>query len=233
MIKQKLVVLSGAGISEPSGIQTFRDANGLWEGHDIMEVASIEGWHNNPEKVLEFYNQRRRQLHQVKPNTAHEILAKLESVFEVNIITQNVDDLHERAGSTEVLHLHGQLFEAKSSLDNNAVLVWKKDINIGDFDQNGNQLRPNIVWFGEEVPNMSKAIKIVKKATTLIVIGTSLQVYPAAGLIDYCSENCKIYYIDKNPNNQYSTLQKIETIKATAIEGLQYLETKLTSLNNF
>ena len=173
---KKIVVLSGAGISAESGIKTFRDADGLWEGHDIMEVASPEGFAKNPELVLDFYNKRRAQLLEVQPNLAHEILAELEHNFEVHIITQNVDDLHERAGSTNVLHLHGELLKVRSIYNDQIILDWKTDLFLGDVDQFDNQLRPNIVWFGEEVPAMNTALEIVEQADILVVIGTSLQV---------------------------------------------------------
>jgi NAD-dependent deacetylase len=182
---EKLVILSGAGISQESGISTFRDANGLWENHDIMEVASIQGWHKNPELVLDFYNQRRRQLSEVKPNEAHNIIVQLEDQFEVTIITQNVDDLHERAGSKNVIHLHGELYKACSQRNKNKVIEWKTDINLSDKAEDDSQLRPFIVWFGEDMPLLDPATDMVYDADILIVIGTSLQVYPAANLIHF------------------------------------------------
>ena len=160
---KKLVVLSGAGISEESGIKTFRDSDGLWEGHDIMEVASPQGWINNREIVLDFYNKRRKQLFEVKPNSAHIELAKLEQFFELYVITQNVDDLHERAGSKKVVHLHGELLKARSDKNEDSIIEWEKDLKIGDNDPEGNQLRPHIVWFGENVPMLDKAIELIKK----------------------------------------------------------------------
>ncbi len=196
---KKVAVLTGAGISAESGIKTFRDAGGLWENHDIMEVASIGGWHKNPALVLEFYNQRRRQLHEVTPNAAHHALVELESRFEVEVITQNVDDLHERAGSKQVLHLHGELFKARSTADERLVYEWKKDIALGDTCERGSQLRPHIVWFGEAVPMIESAAIKVASADILIVIGTSLQVYPAAGLLDFAHSKTMIYYIDPKP----------------------------------
>ena len=183
----KIVVLTGAGISAESGINTFRDADGLWEGHDVMEVATPQGWKTNPELVLEFYNARRRQLKMVKPNAAHLALKKLEDAFEVTIITQNVDDLHERAGSRRILHLHGELMKARSTFDPDLILDWKEDIKWGDMCEHNAQLRPHVVWFGEAVPMMEKAIEEVSEAEKLIIVGTSMQVYPAAGLIDYLS----------------------------------------------
>ncbi len=194
-----LVVLTGAGISAESGLKTFRDANGLWEGHDVMEVASPQGFSSNPELVLEFYNQRRKQLLNVKPNKAHYDLAQLESKYKVTIITQNVDDLHERAGSKNVIHLHGELFKIRSTKIENDVRHWTKDLNLGDLDDKGNQLRPHIVWFGEAVPLIDDAIQICQTADLLFIIGTSMQVYPAASLMNYVSEKTPVYYIDKNP----------------------------------
>ena len=198
MIK-KVVVLTGAGISAESGIKTFRDSAGLWEGHDVMEVASPRGFYKNPELVLNFYNQRRKQLLMVSPNIAHLNLVTLERSFDVKIITQNVDDLHERAGSSEVTHLHGELLKARSSIDENIVLNWNKELVLGDLCLKGSQLRPHIVWFGESVPMLKKAIEITQEADVLVVIGTSLQVYPAASLIDFIKPNTPIYFIDPEP----------------------------------
>ncbi|AUS04154.1 SIR2 family NAD-dependent protein deacylase [Pseudotamlana carrageenivorans] len=195
-----LVVLTGAGVSAESGINTFRDANGLWEGHDVMEVATPEGFAANPELVLNFYNQRRKQLFEVEPNQAHFDLAELEKDFKVSIITQNVDDLHERAGSSNVIHLHGELRKAKSCFDENDIMTWEKDILLGDLCKKGHQLRPHIVWFGEAVPMMDKAIDICETADILMIIGTSMQVYPAAGLKDYIPENTPVYFIDPKPH---------------------------------
>ncbi|WP_068595234.1 NAD-dependent deacylase [Vaginella massiliensis] len=193
---KKIVVLTGAGVSAESGISTFRDANGLWENHDIMEVASIEGWQRNKALVLEFYNQRRKQLNQVEPNAAHRFLAALEKKYQVSVITQNVDDLHERAGSTHVIHLHGELRKACSENDKDLVVDWYDDINIGDLASDGAQLRPFIVWFGEMVPKMEEAIEATLQADIFIVIGTSLQVYPAASLIDFVPDHKPVYVID-------------------------------------
>ncbi|MBE7638955.1 NAD-dependent deacylase [Salegentibacter sp. BLCTC] len=197
---EKIVVLTGAGVSAESGIKTFRDAGGLWEGHDVMEIASPAGWKNNQKKVLEFYNQRRRQLLTVRPNASHFALAELEKEFQVEIITQNIDDLHERAGSTKVTHLHGELLKARSTFNENLVLDWKQDINIGDFCEFNYQLRPHVVWFGEAVPMFEKAMEIVSEAEMLIIIGTSMQVYPAAGLLDFAPNGIPIYFIDPKPN---------------------------------
>ncbi len=198
-----LVVLTGAGVSAESGIKTFRDANGLWEGHDVMEVASPIGWAKNPELVLDFYNQRRRQLLEVKPNLAHKTLKDLEKQFKVSIVTQNVDNLHERAGSKNVLHLHGELLKVRSTKNEKLVYEWKKDLN----------------WFGEAVPAMHEAAKIVEKADILLIIGTSLQVYPAASLIDYLPNGKPIYLIDpKKPSGIFQN--HVHFIEATACEGI-------------
>lgn len=201
--KKTFVVLSGAGISAESGISTFRDANGLWENHSIEEVASIEGFNKNPALVLDFYNQRRAQLFSVAPNEAHHLLVTLEEDFDVKIITQNVDDLHERAGSTQVLHLHGELRKVRPIDTYSPVIPWKKDLLLGDVDERGVQLRPHIVWFGEEVPMMEIAMEWAAQADYFLVIGTSLQVYPAAGLIHFVPEHAKVFSI--NPDENYMT----------------------------
>lgn len=223
----KIVVLTGAGISAESGISTFRDANGLWENHDIMEVASIDGYLKNPELVQDFYNQRRKQLFDVTPNAAHYFLKELENEFDVTIITQNVDDLHERAGSKNIIHLHGELRKVKSDKDENLVYDWNDDIKIGDLAEDRNQLRPAIVWFGEMVPMMDNAIDEVLKADILIVIGTSLQVYPAASLLDYASAKTQIICIDPSdlPINS-----KIKHIKKNATQGIEDLKSYLNNL---
>ncbi|MFV9484761.1 SIR2 family NAD-dependent protein deacylase [Christiangramia sp. ASW11-125] len=215
---KKIVVLSGAGISAESGLKTFRDENGLWEGHDVMEVASPMAWENNRELVLDFYNQRRRQLLQVEPNAAHYALVELEKKYEVQIITQNVDDLHERAGSSNVLHLHGELLKARSTFDENLVMDWRKDIRNGDFCEHNKQLRPHIVWFGEAVPMFEKAVDHCTTADILIVVGTSMQVYPAAGLVDFIPKKCPVYFVDPKPNiNEKASLQ---IISKKAVEGI-------------
>lgn len=226
-MKKKLVVLTGAGISAESGISTFRDANGLWENHDIMEVASIDGYQRNPKLVQEFYNQRRKQLFEVEPNAAHFFLKDLEHNFEVAIITQNVDDLHERAGSSKVIHLHGELRKARSEKDEKLIIDWNKDIKLGDLAEDGNQLRPHIVWFGEMVPEIENAINKVLMANILIIIGTSMQVYPAASLKDYAKPNVPIIYVD--PSDTY-TDSSITYIKRKATESIEELK---TLLNNF
>lgn len=227
---KNLVVLSGAGISAGSGIQTFRDANGLWEGYDVMQVASKEGFINNPELVLQFYNQRRKQLLQAQPNEAHFIIAKLEELFNLTIITQNVDDLHERAGSKKIIHLHGELLKARSTVNENLVYEWREDINYGTKNIENHQLRPHIVWFGEDVPNIIKALPIIQKADIILVIGTSLQVYPAAGLISYAKKHADIYYIDINPVDISSFNTNIKVIKEDAATGLSKIFEELNNL---
>lgn len=227
---KKIVVLTGAGISAESGIKTFRDADGLWEGHDIMEVASPIGWRKNAELVLDFYNKRRAQLLTVKPNKAHEILAELEEHFDIHIITQNVDDLHERAGSNKVIHLHGELLKARSITNEDFVIDWKQDLNLGDFDLEGNQLRPHIVWFGEDVPMIEHAIDIVETADILIIIGTSLQVYPAAGLMNYVDQNVPVYYIDPKPATIYDLPNELKVLPLTAVEGMKIVKAELLNL---
>ena len=227
-MKKKLVILSGAGISAESGIKTFRDSDGLWEGHDVMEVASPEGWQKNQELVLDFYNKRRQQLKEVKPNRAHEILAEMQEDFDVHIVTQNVDDLHERAGSKKVLHLHGELLKVRSVKNHDYILDWSEDVNLGDLDDNGNQLRPHIVWFGEAVPGLEEAIPLVMQADYLVVIGTSLQVYPAAGLIDFAKPEATLFYIDLKPATISNLKNPLEIIVATASEGMNILKEKLS-----
>ena len=224
---KKIVVLTGAGISAESGIQTFRDADGLWEGYNIMEVASPEGFAANPELVLDFYNKRRKQLLEVKPNEAHYNLKELEKHFDVEIITQNVDDLHERAGSSKITHLHGELLKVRSTFDETMVLNWKKDLFLGDLCSKKGQLRPHIVWFGEMVPLLDKAIEITKKADILVIIGTSMQVYPAASLIDFVKENTPIYFIDPKPSVSESKFRNLKIIKEIASLGTKKLLTLL------
>jgi NAD-dependent deacetylase len=196
---KKIVVLTGAGVSAESGIKTFRDSDGLWEEYRIEDVATFEAWVKNSDMVLEFYNQRRKQLLEVKSNPAHDAIVKLEEKFDVQIITQNVDDLHERAGSSKILHLHGELKKSRSTVDKDLVYVidgW--ELKKGDLCEKGSQLRPHIVWFGEEVPNISIAAEMTEEADILIIIGTSLNVYPAAGLMNYAKRNIPIYLIDPN-----------------------------------
>lgn len=211
----KIVVLTGAGISAESGLKTFRDSNGLWEGHDVMEVASPEGFAANPELVLDFYNQRRRQLLAVEPNMAHNALANLEVTHEVTIITQNVDDLHERAGSTTILHLHGELLKVRSTEPPFAVQSWKEDVVIGDLCENGHQLRPDIVWFGEAVPMMDVAVDEIENAEAVMIVGTSMQVYPAAGLMQYAPNDVPIYFVDPKPSLSSTSRITVFAEKAT------------------
>ena len=229
-MKKKLVVLTGAGISAESGIKTFRDADGLWEGHNVMDVASPEGWQRNKELVLDFYNQRRRQLHKVKPNQGHIVLAELEEDFDVHIITQNVDNLHEQAGSTNVLHLHGELLKVRSTKNEDYILDWKGDLVIGDVDKNGNQLRPHIVWFGEMVPALEEAVSVTEQADYVVVIGTSLQVYPAASLMHYANPNVPVFYIDPRPASISGLQNPLEVIPMNATDGVPFLREKLLSL---
>ena len=229
-MKKKLVVLTGAGISAESGIKTFRDSDGLWEGHDVMEVATPEGWHKNQELVLDFYNKRRAQLKEVQPNLGHKILAELEQDFDVHIITQNVDDLHERAGSAKVLHLHGELLKVRSTRNRDLILDWKGDLYTGDLDENGHQLRPHIVWFGEDVPALEEAISIVEEADYFAVIGTSLQVYPAAGLISYTSRITPVFYIDPKPIAIPNIQNRVEVIAKIASKGVADLKERLKTI---
>lgn len=220
---KKIVVLTGAGISAESGISTFRDADGLWEGHDVMEVASPQGFERNPELVLDFYNQRRKQLLKVTPNDAHIQLAQLETNYDVSIVTQNVDDLHERAGSTKVTHLHGELRKVRSTFDEQLVMDWDKDLNLGDMCEHNHQLRPHIVWFGEMVPMLDRAIEITQTADILVIIGTSMQVYPAASLVNFVNPKTPIFFIDPKPSvnpQQFSNLTIIEDKATTGVKEL-------------
>lgn len=216
-----IVVLTGAGMSAESGIKTFRDEDGLWEGHDVMQVASPEGFKRNPELVLDFYNQRRRQLKTVEPNQAHKDLAALEEDYKVSIITQNIDDLHERAGSKEVIHLHGELFKVRSTRNHEDIKNWTEDLNLGDNCENDFQLRPHIVWFGEEVPMIEPAMDICATADILLIIGTSMQVYPAAGLMHYVQSDVPIYFIDPKP--AMSSSGKVTVIAKSATVGMKDL----------
>lgn len=227
-MKKKISVLTGAGISAESGLSTFRDSGGLWEGHNVMDVASPEGWYRDIKLVLDFYNQRRRQLANAKPNEAHLSLVKLEEKFDVTIITQNVDDLHERAGSNNIIHLHGELNKARSTSDENLIYDLKgKDINIGDECENGSQLRPHIVWFGEMVPMMNEAIKHCLKSDIFIVIGTSLVVYPAASLLQFVKNESPIYLIDPNKPGNYLHYNNLTFIQEKASKGTKELVEKL------
>jgi len=228
---QKIVVLSGAGISAESGISTFRDNNGLWENHKIEDVATPEAWEMKRELVVKFYNMRRKQLFEVEPNDGHRALVKLEEKFNVQIITQNVDDLHERAGSSNVLHLHGELKKVQSTLDSSLLYTLEDwELKIGDTCEKGSQLRPHIVWFGEEVPNILPAADMVSKADCLIVVGTSLNVYPAAGLIHEVRQNIPIYLVDPS-NVDTGFLKGVQIIQANAAEGLTGLVNELLENN--
>jgi len=217
---KRLVVLTGAGISQESGIKTFRDAYGLWNTYKIEEVASPVAWERNPQLVLDFYNKRRQQLYEVEPNEAHRTLVALEKTYDVRIITQNVDDLHERAGSASVLHLHGELKKVRSTADPDLIYPingW--ELKLGDLCEKGSQLRPHIVWFGEQVPNIAPSIELVEKSEIFLVIGTSLKVYPAAGLLDYVPADVPIYLIDPEAEPQYY-MPNLTIIRMKAKEGL-------------
>jgi NAD-dependent deacetylase len=220
---KQIVALTGAGMSAESGLKTFRDADGLWEGHDVMQVASPEGWNRDPELVLDFYNQRRRQLLEVQPNLGHELLARLEEKFGVHVITQNVDNLHERAGSSRVLHLHGELLKVRSTRDESLVKEWETDLVLGDLCELGSQLRPDIVWFGEAVPMLEPAIEITAQADIIIIIGTSMQVYPAASLIHYAQPGIPVYFIDPRPTVRESDFSNLTIISETAVSGMKRL----------
>lgn len=226
MAKQKIAVLTGAGISAESGIKTFRDSDGLWENHRIEDVASPEGWYRNKELVLDFYNQRRRQLLQCQPNTAHYALAALEDKYDVSIITQNVDDLHERGGSTNIIHLHGELLKARSTADEHLIYDWQKDITLNDKCAKGSQLRPHIVWFGEAVPLIETAARIAQQADVFIVIGTSLLVYPAAGLINYTGYDTPKYLVDPS-SLSLPRVPNLTFINKPATQGVSQLVAQL------
>jgi len=227
---KKLVVLSGAGISAESGIPTFRDADGLWEGYDVMEVATLDGWNRNQALVLDFYNQRRKRALEVKPNRGHEILRDLEKLFEVVIVTQNVDNLHERAGSSHVIHLHGSLFESRSTRDERLVYPidgW--ELKIGDLCEQGFQLRPNIVWFGEMVPLMEVAARHAREADIFLVVGTSMAVYPAAGLIDYVPYDSPRIIVDPRIPD-LKTISPVHKFEEKASTGMEKVRDLLTTL---
>lgn len=219
---KKIVVLTGAGISAESGIRTFRDADGLWEEHRIEEVATPEGWAANPELVLRFYNQRRAQLFDVQPNAGHEALVALEKHFEVHVVTQNVDDLHERAGSSRVLHLHGELRKVRSDRYEHLVYSCETDIQLGDTCERGFQLRPHIVWFGESVPMLGPAAELAEEADIFLIVGTSLQVYPAASLMVYARPDIPFFYIDPNPqvNYQLAAMPNLTILAEPATVGV-------------
>jgi NAD-dependent deacetylase len=225
---KKLVVLSGAGMSQESGIRTFRDMGGLWEKYDVTEVATPQAWAKNPELVNRFYNERRKQLLESMPNAGHIGLADLEKLYDVQIITQNIDDLHERAGSSNVLHLHGELKKARSSVDENLVYdIDGWELKIGDKCEKGSQLRPHIVWFGEAVPAIEEAMRIVQQADIFVVIGTSMNVYPAAGLINYVKGGTPIFLIDPNPVDVYVNFTFIQE---KASKGVELLKEKLQKM---
>jgi NAD-dependent deacetylase len=227
-MKKNVVILTGSGISAESGLKTFRDSGGLWEEYDVSVVASIDGWRKDPEFVLKFYNERRKQLENAKPNQAHIALAKLEERYDVTIITQNIDNLHERAGSKNVLHLHGLMTQARSSVDVNLVYdIGYKEIHIGDLCEKGSQLRPNVVWFGEAVPLISDASEICSTADIFIVIGTSLVVYPAAGLIDEVPKDAVVYIIDPIKPPVYRSFREIHFIEEVATVGTEKLVNQL------
>jgi NAD-dependent deacetylase len=225
-MKKKLVILSGAGMSQESGIRTFRDTDGLWEEYDVNDVATPEGWARNPKLVMDFYNARRKQLYEASPNAGHVGLAELEKYFDVNIITQNIDDLHERAGSTKVLHLHGELKKARSSVDESLIYdIDGWELKFGQKCAKGSQLRPHVVWFGEAVPAMDDAIPIVESADILVVIGTSLNVYPAAGLVNYAKSDIPIYVIDPERPKVY--IRDVTYIQEKATKGVEILKEQL------
>jgi len=237
-MEKRIVVLTGAGISAESGLSTFRDADGLWQGHKVSEVASPRAWQLNPDLVLDFYNERRRQLLRVEPNQAHYALVELSQFSHVSIVTQNVDDLHERAGSNEVIHLHGELLSARSTKNVELVYRIEGDIALGDTCELGSQLRPNIVWFGEEVPMLDQAIAKIIDADIVIIIGTSMQVYPAAGLISFASKQCQIHYIDPDPtvNDELAIAGDLTLHRGTATqivpEVVKILIKQLTSVGS-
>jgi NAD-dependent deacetylase len=225
-MKKKLVVLSGAGMSQESGLKTFRDMGGLWEQYDVAEVASPEAWQRNPELVLRFYNERRKQLWEAQPNAGHLGIAALENDFDVEVITQNVDDLHEQAGSTSVMHLHGELRKARSTVDPDLIYTLSHwELNLGHKCEKGSQLRPHIVWFGETVPALQHALPIVQRADILVVIGTSLVVYPAAGLVGYAKPEIPIFVIDPGRPQLYS--KNVTYIQEKAGKGVEILKQEL------
>jgi NAD-dependent deacetylase len=219
--KPRIVVLTGAGMSAESGISTFRDSNGLWENHDVMDVASPQGFKKNPDLVLEFYNQRRKQLFEVEPNLGHRALVELEDKYDVVVITQNVDDLHERAGSKTIVHLHGELRKVRSVADKRLVYDWENDINIGDQCEKGYQLRPHIVWFGEDVPMYESALELVTMADYVMVIGTSMQVYPAAGLVYEAPKKSPVFFIDPKPQVDKRNFQNLTVFAESATTGVR------------
>ena len=229
MEKPKLIVLTGAGISAESGLRTFRDSDGLWEGYNVEDVATPRAWRKNPQLVLDFYNERRKNVANAQPNAAHIGLADLEENFDVHVITQNIDDLHERAGSSNVLHLHGQIFNMCSEVDRSCVTEIRGDIKMGDLTEKGHQFRPDIVWFEEPVPMIEKAMLLAMKADIFVVVGTSLQVYPAAGLVQYAPAHAPIYIIDKKIP-YISQASNVTIIEQPATEGVKILKQLLLIL---
>jgi NAD-dependent deacetylase len=228
-MKKKLVILSGSGISQESGLKTFRDMGGLWEQYDVTEVASPEAWKRDPELVLRFYNERRKQLWEAKPNAGHHGIAELEKWFDVDVITQNVDDLHEQAGSSRVIHLHGELRKARSTSDPKLIYILKNwELKLGDCCEKGGQLRPHIVWFGESVDEFQRAVPLVEEADIFVVVGTSLVVYPAAGLANYTKPNIPIFVVDPHSPEMY--LKNVTYIQEKAGTGVQKLKSKLEKL---
>jgi len=224
MRRKRICILTGAGMSAESGIKTFRDADGLWEGHDVMEVATPEGWHKNRELVLKFYNDRRSQLHTVKPNQGHLELIRLEEKYDTIIITQNVDNLHEIAGSNQIIHLHGELMKVRSEHNHDEIYEWPGDLTDQDKGENNAPLRPHIVWFGEEVPELESAIHAILSTDIIIIIGTSMQVYPAASLTSYAPKHVPIYYIDPQPTiNHELSLQgdRLHIHQGTAVQKVK------------
>ena len=221
---KKCVVLTGAGISAESGLQTFRDSGGLWEGYRVEDVCTPEAFARSPQTVIDFYNARRRAAAAAEPNAAHFALADLERAYDVQIITQNVDDLHERAGSGKVLHLHGELNKLRSTVDENEILPWRGDQTLADCDSRGYPLRPHIVWFGEAVPLIEEAVRLVEAADIVIVVGTSLKVYPAASLLHYARFGVPVYLIDPKPNADVSG---VEILAQTAVRGVPALVAEL------
>lgn len=226
---KNLVVFTGAGVSAESGLKTFRGEDGLWEGYNVEDVATIDAWHRNPDIVLEFYNQRRRQVKAAQPNAAHKALAEMESHFQVTVVTQNIDDLHERAGSTRVIHLHGEIMKMKSEYDDHLVFPIEEDIKPGALAPDGGRLRPDVVWFGEPVPRMYAAMELVQSADIFVVAGTSLMVYPAASLLGYAPQSCLRYIVDKKIPYQ-PEVYAFHCIEKPASEGMVILKEKLMSL---
>lgn len=226
-----IVILTGAGMSAESGIATFRDSDGLWENYRVEEVATPEGFRANPQLVLDFYNARRKDALKALPNKGHQIIAELENEYKISVVTQNVDNLHERAGSTNVMHLHGELMKVRSTENPNDIRILTEDnieVNLGDVDERGYQLRPHIVWFGEAVPMIEEAVKVVQKADILIIIGTSLNVYPAAGLLDFAPNNTPVYLID--PKEVTVRRQGVKHIQKGASEGMRELKEILKNI---